>query len=345
MNNSLHRFRLAIIISSALILICPHVFAQAPGKMSYQALIRNSSDKLVVNTKVSIRISILKSSVSGTSVYTETHQPTTNGDGMVSLEIGTGTIVSGSFTAINWANGPYFLKTETDLAGGTNYTISGTSQLLSIPYALYANTVAYPPDNYKESDPVFIAWDKDYNDLTNKPVITNEHVYSVGDFAQGGIVFWVDQTGHHGLVCAKSDYSTTIRWNAGTNGTTQAKGVGLMAGKANTAIIIAAQVTIGDDGDTYAARACNEMQVTEGGITYGDWYLPSVDELKLIYQNRSIINSTALANGGGSFSNATYWSSTEASPSTTAYYIYFLNGIKSASSKSGTFRLRAVRSF
>ena len=131
-----------------------------------------------------------------------------------------------------------------------SYYVIATCQFLSVPYVLYANSVSLPPDDFTETDPQFTAWDKDYNSLTNRPVITDEHVYSVGDFAHGGVVFWVDQTGHHGLVCAKSDYSTTLRWNAGTNGTTQAKGTGLMAGKSNTAIIIITQVTIGDDGNT-----------------------------------------------------------------------------------------------
>jgi uncharacterized protein (TIGR02145 family) len=87
---------------------------------------------------VGMRISILQGSTTGTAVYVETHSPTTNANGLVSIEIGGGTVVSGSFSAINWANGPYYVKTETDPAGGTNYSITGTQQLLSVPYALYA---------------------------------------------------------------------------------------------------------------------------------------------------------------------------------------------------------------
>ena len=88
--------------------------------------------------------------------------------------------------------------------------------------------------------------------------------YSIGDFAQGGIVFWVDETGKHGLVCSKSDQDggSGVRWFAGANGNTQAKGNGPYAGELNTSIIIAAQVSIGDDGSTYAARICNELQIT-----------------------------------------------------------------------------------
>ena len=133
--------------------------------------------------------------------------------------------------------------------------------------------------------------------------------YEIGDFAHGGIVFWVDETGQHGLVCAKTDQSTGVRWWAGDYTWTMALGDGPMAGKMNTAIIIANQGR--GDGPTYAARVCNELQVTEGGKTYGDWYLPSKEELNLMYQNKAAIDSTADRNGGRYFDRSTYWSSTE----------------------------------
>ena len=115
-------------------------FAQAPQKISYQAVLRNSSNALITNTTVGMRISILQGSATGTSVYVETQTPTTNSNGLVSIEIGAGTPVSGDFFAINWATNSFFIKTETAPSGGTNYTITGTSQLLSVPYALYAKS-------------------------------------------------------------------------------------------------------------------------------------------------------------------------------------------------------------
>ncbi len=111
--------------------------AQAPSKMSYQAVVRNGSNTLESNQGVGMQISILQGSATGTVVYVETQTPTTNANGLVSVEIGTGS-TSDDFTAIDWANGPYFIQTETDLTGGTTYTITGTSQLMSVPYALYA---------------------------------------------------------------------------------------------------------------------------------------------------------------------------------------------------------------
>ena len=112
-------------------------FAQAPEKMSYQAVVRGANNALVTNQQVGMQISILQGS---TAVYEETQTPTSNKNGLVSLEIGKGTIVSGIFSSIDWSADMYFIKIETDPAGGTNYTITGTSQLLSVPYALYAKT-------------------------------------------------------------------------------------------------------------------------------------------------------------------------------------------------------------
>jgi len=118
-------------------LVTSSTFAQAPQKMSFQSVIRNSTDQLVTNHVVGMRISILRDA---TPVYVETQTPTSNANGLVNIEIGSGTIVSGSFAGIDWSTGTYFIKTETDPLGGTTYTITGTSQLLSVPYALYAKT-------------------------------------------------------------------------------------------------------------------------------------------------------------------------------------------------------------
>ncbi len=118
--------------------------AQSPQKISYQAVIRNSSNQLVTNGPVGMRISILQGSVSGSNVYIETQSLNTNANGLVSLEIGAGTVVSGNFGTIDWSAGPYFIKTDTDPSGGTNYTITGTTQFLSVPYALYAERSGTP---------------------------------------------------------------------------------------------------------------------------------------------------------------------------------------------------------
>ena len=116
------------------------IFAQAPQKMSYQAIIRNTSNTLLKDQQVGMQISILKGSINGTAIYVETQTANTNENGLVGIEIGTGTATTGTFSTIDWANGPFYIKTETDPSGGTSYSISGTSQLMSVPYALYAAT-------------------------------------------------------------------------------------------------------------------------------------------------------------------------------------------------------------
>lgn len=113
-------------------------YAQTQEKISYQAVIRNATNQLMPNQAIGMRVSVLQGSVNGAAVYIETHTKTTNVNGLVSLEIGNGQIVNGNFSLIDWSNGPFFIKTETDINGGTNYTITGTSQMLSVPYALYA---------------------------------------------------------------------------------------------------------------------------------------------------------------------------------------------------------------
>ncbi len=118
------------------------IHAQAPQKFSYQTVIRNAGNQLVANQSVGIKISVLQGSATGIAVYAETHSPLTNANGLASLEIGGGIVLSGNFANIYWASGPYFVKTETDLNGGNNYTIISTQQLLSVPYALYTNDVS-----------------------------------------------------------------------------------------------------------------------------------------------------------------------------------------------------------
>jgi hypothetical protein len=159
---------LLVILMTSSVFLPRQGIAQTPEKMSFQAVIRNSSEALVTNKQIGIQISILQGSASGTAVYAETQTPTTNANGLVSLEIGAGTVVSGTFATIDWSAGPYFIKTETDLAGGTSYTITGTSQLLSVPYALHAKTAETITGSIIETDPIF----------TNSPAakITETHL-------------------------------------------------------------------------------------------------------------------------------------------------------------------------
>ena len=124
-----------------LILFFPSIFlAQAPESMNYQAVIRDGSGELVTSQQVGLRIKILQGSASGTSVYEETYSPTTNAYGLVNLQMGTGTVLSGTFSSIDWGNGPYFVETAADVSGGTSYVTLSTTQFMSVPYAFYAKS-------------------------------------------------------------------------------------------------------------------------------------------------------------------------------------------------------------
>lgn len=201
-------------------------------------------------------------------------------------------------------------------------------------------------------------------------------IYQIGDFAQGGIIFWLDDSGEHGLVCAKEDYADFVPWDTqlktgaeGTRNVPEGKelvlslGDGPYSGELNTAIIIAA---LGyGDGRIYAAAACNELQVTEDEMTYGDWYLPSREELNIMYKNRKLIDRVALENGGKIFHQKgdsrlignSYWSSTEdykrskniiSHPSHSAWVHNFKKGGKNfqiPARKYMTSSVRAIRAF
>jgi len=435
------------------VLLAASVFAQAPEKMTYQAVVRDDNSTLITSTQVGIEINIYQGSATGTLVYTETQTPTTNINGLITIEIGGET----GFDLIDWANGPYFIETKIDPDNSGTYTITGTSQLLTVPYALHAKTAESIIGGINETDPVFLGSQANNitaTDITNlsnlsgtntgdqdisgiaineqaiqdtasqiradfpdvsgfittevDPIFTNseannitatditnlsnlsgtntgdqtisrsgltvtltnggtyqdsvnvytagdgidisgtiisEHKYQIGDFAQGGIIFWLDETGEHGLVCSISDQGGSgYRWYAGTDGLTRAQGNGSYAGEANTSLIIAALLVIGDDGNPYAAYTCSVYDTTVDGKTYGDWYLPALDELDQMYLNKTIIDATATANGGTAFTNDVYWSSQDYIANA-AWGKSIDDGSVHNYLKSSIRRVRAIRAF
>ena len=132
--------RLTYLSSLFIVLFSYTVWAQAPQRFSYQAVVRNASNAVLANQTVGMRISLLQGSATGGAVYVETHVATTTLNGQVNLEIGGGTVVSGTMAGINWSSGSYFIKTETDPAGGSTYSLIGTSRMQSVPYAMHAAT-------------------------------------------------------------------------------------------------------------------------------------------------------------------------------------------------------------
>ena len=159
-------------------------------------------------------------------------------------------------------------------------------------------------------------------------------VHYVGESYGGGIVYYVYDGGQHGLIAAKADLSTGVRWYGGTFTNTCARGDGIGAGLKNTAIIIASQGPV--DGNTFAARICNEYTVNSGGVIYADWYLPSKLELNILFLQRNVV---------GGFANKLYWSSTEVS-STQAWLQNFNAPGQGMHDKDETIRfVRAIRAF
>jgi hypothetical protein len=302
-----------IIIFFAAILMTAGVFAQAPNKMSYQAVIRNSSNTLVTSTAVGMRISILQGTANGTAVYVETQNPTTNANGLATLEIGGGAVVSGNFSTINWANGPYFVKTETDPSGGNSYTITGTSQLLSVPYVLYAE---------------------------NSGSSVSGFTHFIGEQFGGGVIFhlWKDAQGvEHGLIVDKTDLSTSQPWSNLATSLIGPTAQSIWDGRGNSNAIV------GQVGHTASAAALCLNSTNSG---QSDWYLPSIDELSLLWQIRFNVNKSLSTIAGATVLpyEGIYWSSSEYN-SSNAWYLYFVYGEPNANPKNLAYSVRAIRAF
>ena len=191
-----------LILAVFCLIISAITFAQVPQKISYQAVVRGSDNQLATNQQVSMRVSILRGSAYGEVVYTEMHSVVTNANGLFSIEIGDG-IGSFDFSAIDWANGPYFVKTETDVSGAGYYDIVSVNQLLTVPYAMYAQTAGNIPDVSgflsEETDPTVPEWAKseskpqyDYSEIQNTPEIPERQVITISNdtifLSDGGFV-------------------------------------------------------------------------------------------------------------------------------------------------------------
>ncbi len=159
-------------------------------------------------------------------------------------------------------------------------------------------------------------------------------VHSIGESYGGGIVFYVYDNGQHGLIAATADQSTGIQWYNGTYRYTGTTGDGLGAGAMNTAMIVATQMADNQTGN-FAAKVCADYSVTVGGVTYGDWYLPSKYELNLLYLQKTVV---------GGFASGSYWSSSE-NGNIAAWYQGFGDGSQDYYGKNGPGYVRAVRAF
>lgn len=128
--------------------------AQTPDKINYQAVVRDAQGDILDQQAVKFEISVLQGSATGTAVYTETHSLTTNDLGLANFQIGAGTPVSGSFSTINWGSNAYFVEVGLDATGGSNFTLMGTQELVSVPYALRARSVDNDQVDDADADPI-----------------------------------------------------------------------------------------------------------------------------------------------------------------------------------------------
>lgn len=408
--------------------------AQAPNKISYQAVVRSSNNQLVANSNIGIQISVINGSSTGTVSYAETHSALTNSNGLFSIIIGNGTMASGSLSGIDWLSGPYFIKSEIDLSGGSNYTLVDTKELLSVPYALSApvtGPAALPLTGNNAGDILY--WDGSkwiklsagntgetlticnsiptwgsctglpaisttsptsitsssvltggvVSSTGSSPIITRGVCYSInpnptitnsiitsgtgigsysaslsglntnttyyarafatnsngtaygnqitfttklaiGQYYQGGIIFYIDGSGQHGLIAAPNDQSAASIF--GCNSLLISPNDTIFGSGPFNSIVISSNC-----GGGSAASICVNL-VWNG---YDDWFLPSKLELDVLYQNKALV---------GNFSSDNYWSSSQQSYGS-ALCKHFGTGTNSALSKNFKYRVRAIRSF
>ncbi len=287
-----------LLLPCLIFLLANALYAQVPQMINFEGVARDANGNPITNVSLKLRFTIQDGINPGTVEYVETDTARVNGFGLFYTYIGGGVPVSGTFPAIKWAAGNKYLMIEYKLPSDTGYLNMGVSQMVSAPYAFYADSAG------KNSYPT----------------------HHIGDQYGGGIVFWTDSLGQHGLIADTTDLDTGIVWNNGSYNLTNATRNGIGGGKANTERIIIKQGT-----GQYAAQLCADYQ----GGGYSDWYLPSVSELTLLYQQQAVV---------GGFNGGTYWSSGELSTQE-ATAISFSGGVFTPSNKTVTNVVRAIRAF
>ena len=325
-----------------------------PQGINYQAVARDANGDVLMNQALTIQFSVISDITTSAVSWQETHTVNTNDYGLYTAIIGQGTATSvgssATFDVIDWGASNHLLKVEVDYGGGI-FVDMGTTAFMSVPYSLYSATndsLTQVVSSLDSSLTVlnsflhFGCTDTASSNYDANANIDNETcTYAIGDFFQGGIVFYILQAGDigyvagedHGLIAATSDQSTSAEWGCNGIAISVANGTAIGTGIQNTIAIEAGCTTPG-----IAADLC--ANYTDG--TYSDWFLPSKDELNEMWKNIGQGNALGLGNIGG-FADY-YWSSTDNGTSS-AWYQNFTNGGQGSLSKSGNLSVRAVRAF
>jgi hypothetical protein len=313
--------KISFLLNLCFLILTLTIKAQTPpNAFNYSAVARNPAGQPIATTTIGIQITILKTSPTGESQYSENHFVDTDAFGLFNLVIGAGAVESGSMAAIEWSNDNYYLKVGMDATGGTNFLTMGTTQLLSVPYALHAKTA---------------------ESITGGGA-GGGFTHYIGEEFGGGVIFhlWKDSQGNeHGLIVDKTDLSSSQVWSNVDQALVGENAQSSFDGLSNSNAIV------NQIGHTSSAAALC-LNSTNGG--QNDWYLPSIDELFHLSNNRLTINKILPNIGGETIAfDRVYWSSTE-------YYDDFdivvlgidFSGDLNVYSKASSFiHIRAIRAF
>lgn len=305
-----------ILLNLIILLVSYQTSAQVPQGFNYQAVARNAVGTLIQNQALGIKLTIHKDSANGIITYSERQTPTTNQFGLFTVTLGKGTALTGIFDTIKWSTGNFWLQAELDVNGGTAYTDMGTSQLLSVPFAMYAASGnAGPPG----------------------PPGAGAFTHYIGELYGGGVVFHVYRDAanvEHGLIVALNDQSVSQFWSNLFTNLIGPAAQSTWNGLSNSNAIV------GQASHTSsAAKLC--LDLVSGG--QNDWYLPSIDELNLLYNSKFNVNKT-LSTAGTQIGLNNYWSSTEMI-NTSAWLFSFDYGFPGDFDKNNLFYVRAIRAY
>jgi len=358
-----------LFLSFLLVLINASIFAQAPFKMSHQAVVRSVTNTLITNQAIGMRVSILQGSIAGNAVFVETHMPVSNANALITVEIGTGTVVTGSISQINWANGPFFIKTEYDPNGGSNYSVMGTTELISVPYALYANSSGSSiPGPQGPPGPQGIAG-------TNGKTILNDTLNPQSSIGNDGDFFintststlfgpktagaWpqgISLIGPQGPAGSGGGFTHYIgeKFGGGVVFHIWKDSSGVEHGLIVAATELPQQVwsnvdffnTNGTAWSSWDGLSNSNGIVAQQGHTnsaakacldlisggQSDWYLPALDEIMLLFTNRFNVNQSLMTIQGANqlgVHGGQYWTSTEVSFGSTTAFMFYAGNFSS----------------